>query len=131
MSVMGSIFTKVFDQETLEGCGAQTALAARDNQRSAAMGPLTFPQPIDIDAILRRIAAKRGDVLNWRQSIVDLMKLLGLDSSLAARRELADELGYAGSIDDTATMNMWLHREVMRKLAASSPKLLNALGGEA
>lgn len=130
MSVLGSIFTKVFDQETLDGCAAQTAVAG-GNQRSAAMGPLTFPQPVDVDAILHRIAAKRGDPLNWRKSIVDLMKLLGLDSSLASRRELAYELGYSGSLDDTATMNVWLHREVMRKLSGSNPKVLDALGGEA
>lgn len=130
MSVMGSIFTKVFDQETMDGCAAQTALAAKDNQRSAAMGPLTFPQPVDVDAILRRIASRRSEPLHWRKSIVDLMKLLSLDSSLASRRELAYELGYAGSVDDTAAMNMWLHREVMRKLSESSPKVLNSLAGE-
>jgi hypothetical protein len=128
MSVMGSIFTKVFDEGTVDGCATQAGLAGR---RSAAMGPLTFPQPVDVEAILRRIAAKRSEPLNWRKSIVDLMKLLGLDSSLTSRRELAYELGYAGSVDDTGAMNMWLHREVMHKLAESNPKTLNAIGGEA
>src|SRR5690242_20389277 len=98
MSVMGSIFTKVFDEAAIEGCAAQAGFSGRGGQRSAAMGPLTFPQPIDVDAVLKTIAAKRREPLNWRTSIVDLLKLLGLDSSVASRRELAYELGYVGSV---------------------------------
>ena len=67
--------------------------------------------------------AKSGMKLNWRQSIVDLMKLLGIDSNFAARKELAKELGYTGSTDDSAAMNIWLHKQVMRKLAENGGKV--------
>jgi len=68
--------------------------------------------------MIAAIEAKRGVKYNWRQSIVDLMKLLDLDSSLAARKELAQELGYKGTLDGSAEMNTWLHKQVMAKLAA-------------
>ena len=73
--------------------------------------------PVDVEAVLTVMAQDNPQTLDWRHSIVDLMKLLSLDSSLAARKELAAELGYAGDTGDSATMNIWLHREVMRKLA--------------
>lgn len=69
------------------------------------------------------LAAKNKEKLNWRTSIVDLMKLLKLDSSLASRKELAKELGYTGSTDDSATMNIWLHKQVMKKLADNGGKV--------
>jgi Domain of unknown function (DUF3597) len=75
------------------------------------------PQPVDIDAILSAAAASYGQETNWRTSIVDLMKLCGLDSSLGNRKELAAEFGYSGDTNDSATMNIWLHRQVMNKLA--------------
>src|SRR6185437_8283648 len=68
-------------------------------------------------------AAKKGEKLEWRTSIVDLMKALDIDSSLAARKELAKELGYSGDTNDSATMNIWLHKQVMAKLAANGGKL--------
>ena len=75
------------------------------------------------------MAAKESQKLNWRTSIVDLMKLLDLDSSLAARKELAQELGYTGDSNDSATMNIWLHKQVMQKLAQNGgrvpPELMN------
>ena len=73
--------------------------------------------------MLTDLAAKNGQKLDWRKSIVDLMKLLDLDSSLSARQELAKELGYSGSSDDSATMNVWLHKQVMQKLAANGGKV--------
>lgn len=77
-------------------------------------------QPVDVEQSLTEIAAAKGNPdLNWRTSIVDLMKLLGLDSSLDHRKQLAQELGYTGSLDGSAEMNVWLHREVMRQLAAN------------
>jgi hypothetical protein len=72
---------------------------------------------VDVAAILDRMASESSQKLDWKHSIVDLMKLVGMDSSLSARRELAADLKYAGDTGDTATMNMWLHKEVMRKLA--------------
>ena len=79
--------------------------------------------PVDVEAILTAEAAKTDQDLNWRTSIVDLMKLLGLDSSLANRKELATELGYTGALDGSAEMNIWLHKAVMRELAANGGKV--------
>jgi hypothetical protein len=72
---------------------------------------------VDVVTILDNLAAKNPEKLDWRQSIVDLMKLVGMDSSLSARRELAADLKYTGDTSDTATMNIWLHKQVMKKLA--------------
>lgn len=84
----------------------------------APSAPAAAPaQPVDVEAVLTRIAQSKGNPnLNWRTSIVDLMKLLDLDSSLENRRELATELGYQGAKDGSAEMNIWLHRAVMREL---------------
>ncbi|KQU48144.1 hypothetical protein ASG67_12450 [Sphingomonas sp. Leaf339] len=79
--------------------------------------PVAASQPVDVEAVLNGIAARKGGAdLNWRTSIVDLMKLLDLDSSLANRKELATELGYSGAKDGSAEMNIWLHKAVMREL---------------
>ena len=89
----------------------------------------TAPQPqvqpvVDVEEVLTNIAASKGNPdLNWRTSIVDLMKLLDMDSSLDNRKELATELGYAGAKDGSADMNIWLHKEVMRQLAANGGKV--------
>ena len=80
-------------------------------------------QTVDVAAIVDKAAAAKGEKLAWRTSIVDLMKALDLDSSLSARKELAKELNYTGSTNDTATMNIWLHKQVMAKLAANGGKL--------
>jgi Domain of unknown function (DUF3597) len=81
------------------------------------------PQSVDVAAIVDKAAAKKGEKLEWRTSIVDLMKALDIDSSLSARKELAKELGYTGNTNDSATMNIWLHKQVMAKLAANGGKL--------
>ena len=73
-------------------------------------------QSVDVEAVLSGIASRKGSALNWRSSIVDLMKLLDLDSSLDNRKELATELGYTGAKDGSAEMNIWLHKAVMREL---------------
>jgi hypothetical protein len=78
---------------------------------------------VDVEAVLSGLAAKNKEKLDWRKSIVDLMKLLNLDSSFAARKELAKELGYTGDTNDSATMNIWLHKQVMQKLAANGGKV--------
>ncbi len=78
---------------------------------------------VDVEAVLTGLAAKKGQKLDWRKSIVDLMKLLDLDSSLDARKDLAKELKYTGDTSDSATMNVWLHKQVMAKLAASGGKV--------
>jgi hypothetical protein len=86
--------------------------------------PGTAPAPyVDIVVVLDNLAAGRRERLDWRRSIVDLMKLLDLDSSLAARKDLAKELQYKGDMGDSAAMNIWLHRQVMLKLEENGGKV--------
>jgi hypothetical protein len=96
--------------QAVPGAGATSAAA-------------TAAGPVDVEAILNGMAAKHGEKLDWKHSIVDLMKLLGMESSLAERKELAAELKYSGDTSDSAKMNMWLHKEVMRKLSENGGKV--------
>ncbi len=80
-------------------------------------------QPVDVAAILDSLAAKNSEKLDWKHSIVDLMKLVGMDSSLASRKELAQDLHYSGDTNDSAAMNIWLHKEVMKKLSENGGKI--------
>jgi hypothetical protein len=82
---------------------------------------------VDIQAVLIQLAATKHETLNWQTSIVDLMKLVDLDPSLENRKTLAGELGYTGNTQDSASMNIWLHKEVMQKLAASGGKVPDSL----
>jgi hypothetical protein len=91
--------------------------------------PVAAAAPVDVEAVLTGLAAGKGQRLDWRHSIVDLMKLLDLDSSLANRKELAEELGYAGPKDGSAEMNLWLHRAVMRRLAEHGGRVPEDLKG--
>ncbi len=83
--------------------------------------------PVNVEAVLSKLASENKEKLDWRKSIVDLMKLLNLDSSLAARKELARELHYTGDTNDSATMNVWLHKQVMIKLAENGGKVPDQL----
>ena len=86
-----------------------------------AAAPATpAPQPVDLEKTLAYMAEKRGQPSNYKTSIVDLMKLVGLDSSLANRKEMAQELGYTGALDGSAEMNIWLHKKVWEKLATAT-----------
>lgn len=84
-------------------------------------------QPVDIEAVLTRMQAEKGTHLNWRTSIVDLMKLVGMESSLEERKALASELNYTGALDGSAEMNIWLHKQVMVQLAANGGKVPDSL----
>jgi 3-oxoacyl-ACP reductase-like protein len=95
---------------------AQPAPTAAPQAAPAPAAPAAPAQPVDVEAVLSGIAQRKGSDLNWRSSIVDLMKLLDLDSSLDNRKELATELGYTGAKDGSAEMNIWLHKAVMREL---------------
>jgi len=97
--------------------GSATATAARPASGAAA------PATVDVDAVLTQMASKNSEKLDWKKSIVDLMKLVGMDSSLQSRKELATELGYTGDKNDSATMNVWLHKQVLRKLAENGGKV--------
>ncbi len=88
---------------------------------SAALPPAADLPPVDVEQLIS--AMPGADGMNWRTSIVDLMKVLGLDSSLAARKQLAGELHYAGDTNDSATMNVWLQKQVMTKLAENGGKV--------
>lgn len=80
-------------------------------------------EEVDVEAVLTNLAGKNPQKLNWRTSIVDLMKLLDIDSSLANRKELARELGFVGDTNDSATMNVWLHKRVMQELEKNGGKV--------
>jgi Domain of unknown function (DUF3597) len=86
-------------------------------------GGAPAPASVDVNAVLNEMASKTSEKLDWKKSIVDLMKLVGMDSSLASRKELATELGYTGDKDDSATMNIWLHKQVLKKLAENGGKV--------
>ncbi len=106
-----SIFTKIKD----------TIFGKSDAAPAAANGDAAGT--VDVEAILTNLAANAGHPSNWQTSIVDLMKLLGMDSSLGQRQELAKELGYTGDMNDSASMNVWLHKQVMTQMAANGGKV--------
>ena len=91
--------------------------------KPATPAPADTMPVVDVEAMLEAKAKTFGRKVNWRTSIVDLMALVGIDNSLAERRELARELGYTGDMNDTAPMNIWLHKQVMRKLAENGGKV--------
>jgi len=90
---------------------------------AAAKWAPAAPAPVDVAAVMDKLAAAASEDLDWRKSIVDLMKLLKLDSSLTTRRQLAKELQFSGNMQDSAAMNIWLHKEVMVKLAENGGKV--------
>jgi len=104
--------------------GGGGAAAAPTGGGGAAAAPAAKPaQTVDVAPILDKAVAAKKEKLEWRTSIVDLMKALDIDSGLGARKELAKELGYTGDTNDSASMNVWLHKQVMAKLAANGGRL--------
>ena len=127
MSIFGKIMSGIFGSSTATAApvGGTTAGATpAGGSSSAAAAPAAAPaQTVDVAPILDKAVAAKKEKLEWRTSIVDLMKALDIDSSLGARKELAKELGYTGDTNDSASMNIWLHKQVMTKLAANGGKL--------
>jgi hypothetical protein len=121
MGIFSSIMSKIFHHPAAQAAPPPAAdpppTDAAPAPAPAATAPDAPPPEVDVAAVLDSMAEDNPEQLNWRTSIVDLMKLLSLDSSLASRKELAGELGYDGDTDDSATMNIWLHKQVMTKLA--------------
>ena len=124
MSVFGNIMSAIFGRSSsaaaIAASGAAAAAASPEQPEPAPAqdaAPAPAAAPVDVAAIMDGLAAQSSERLDWRRSIVDLMKLIKLDSSLAARKELAQELDYSGDMNDSASMNIWLHKEVMIKLA--------------
>ena len=119
MSIFGSIVSAIFGTAKAAG----EAVAGTVSAATAAVSGGSKPKPMsreEVEAMIQKIANDTGrQNYNWKQSIVDLMKLLDLDSSLNARKQLAQELGYTGALDGSAEMNIWLHKQVMTKVMES------------
>jgi len=108
------------------GATASPASPATPTNAPASGAPAATGKPMsrpELEDLIKKTASQQQEDLNWRESIVDLMKLFKLDSSLGARKELAKELGYTGALDGSAEMNIWLHRQVMTKLAETGGKV--------
>ncbi|WP_035702612.1 DUF3597 domain-containing protein [Bradyrhizobium genomosp. I (2014)] len=126
MSIFGKIMSAIFGSQPATaapagGAASPGAPAGAPGDAAPAAAPMAA---VDVAAIVdKAAAAHKGEKLEWRTSIVDLMKALDIDSSLAARKDLAKELGYSGDMNDSASMNVWLHKQVMSKLAANGGKL--------
>ena len=127
MSIFGKIMSAIFGTKAdaapaSGGATAGTATSAGPAAGSSSVSAAPA-QTVDVAPILDKAVAAKKEKLEWRTSIVDLMKALDIDSSLSARKELAKELGYSGDSNDSASMNIWLHKQVMTKLAANGGKL--------
>jgi hypothetical protein len=115
MSILGNILGKIFKRRETATPTAAPAPTAAPTTTTTTFAPAAA-EPVDVDGILDFMNDQRDQKLNWRTSIVDLMKLTGMDSTLAERRELAGELGYTGDTSDTASMNIWLHKQVIQRI---------------
>ena len=121
MSIFGSIMSAIVSSAKSVASSVTSAATAAP---AAPTAPASAPmQQIDVEAVLTGLASKNPEKLDWRRSIVDLMKLLKLDSSLTARKQLAQELHYSGDTNNSASMNIWLHKQVMQKLAENGGKV--------
>ena len=142
MSIFGKIMSSIFGRASAEGAAPPAPTSGASPSIAPAAPPSGAPAPggkpaatttasapagsavqVDVAAILTKLASEKKEKLDWRHSIVDLMKLLDLDSSMSARNELAQELQYSGNLNDSASMNVWLHKQVMQKLAANGGKV--------
>jgi len=141
MGLLSNLISKIFSHApatavatapAAAGAPAAQPTVATQPTTTAAPAPAAAPMPsapkpapptVDIAAVMEGLAAKNAEKLDWKRSIVDLMKLVGMDSSLSARKELATELHYTGDTNDSASMNVWLHKEVLRKLAENGGKV--------
>jgi hypothetical protein len=121
MSILGSIVSAIFHHAGVTTSASAQPAPAGAPASSPSATPAGMPpkpaSPVDVNAVLTKLAAANKEKLDWKHSIVDLMKLLNLDSSITARKHLADELHYTGDKNDSAAMNMWLQKQVMQKLA--------------
>jgi 3-oxoacyl-ACP reductase-like protein len=139
MGLFNNLMSKIFGHAPAQTLAASSTSAASpsagtqaDAAPASAVGapaatapstPKTAVQVVDVAIILDGLAAKNAEKLDWKRSIVDLMKLVGMDTNLSARKQLATELHYTGNQNDSASMNIWLHKEVLRKLAENGGKV--------
>src|SRR6476659_6517169 len=128
-NLMSKIFSHVATATPVSGSpsaaqpGAATPAAPALQSAATATAPAAPPKTVDVAAILDGLAAKNSEKLDWKKSIVDLMKLVGMDSSFGARKQLAQELNYTGDPNDSASMNVWLHKQVLIKIAENGGKV--------
>jgi hypothetical protein len=139
MSIFGKIASAIFGHHgSTPGTSAATGSSAKPSSGGTAPTGTASTAPLpgatgkpmttgEVEAMIAKVAAGQREKFDWQRSIVDLMKLLNLDSSLNARKELAKELGYTGALDGSAEMNVWLHKQVMTKLAESGGKVPDSL----
>jgi hypothetical protein len=136
MSIFGNIMSAIFGRSSSSAAAAPAAATPVAPTAQSAPAPASAAPsapaaasatPVDVAAIMDGLAGQSSERLDWRRSIVDLMKLINLDSSLAARKELAQELNYTGDMNDSASMNIWLHRQVMIKLAENGGRVPDEL----
>jgi hypothetical protein len=130
MSIFGSIVSAIFGHKATAGAAptAGSSTSSSTPTSTASAGATGKPMTrAEVEAMIAKLAAAQREEYNWKQSIVDLMKLLNLDSSLTARKQLAQELGYTGELTGSAEMNIWLHQQVMTKLAESGGKVPDSL----
>jgi len=120
MGILSTIISKVFGKK-------EAAAPAPAAEVVEAVTEISVPADFDVNGYLNGLRAETKEKLDWTVSIVDLMKLVGMDSSLAARKELAKELGYTGDTGDSAKMNIWLHKQVMQQIAKHGGKLPDEL----
>jgi hypothetical protein len=125
MGIFGNIMSAIFGHPAAaQAAPAGSAASPGATRPAPASAPGAAPSaPVDVSAVLTSLAGQKKEKLDWRKSIVDLMKLLDLDSSLSARKQLAQELHYSGDMNDSASMNVWLHKQVMIKLAENGGKV--------
>lgn len=133
MSIFGDIVNKLFHKAKPDAA-PPAAEPTPDPAAAQAAAPDAPPAPapladVDVAAVMDQFVEQSGQTLNWRTSIVDTMKALGVDSSLEHRKQLAQELKYSGDMNDSASMNIWLHKQVMAALAANGGKLPADLAG--
>ncbi|MGQ0446423.1 MAG: DUF3597 domain-containing protein [Beijerinckiaceae bacterium] len=124
MSIFGTIMSKILGKAPESSASAAQVRPSGQASGTTNTAPSSSAVPeVDVAAVLDALSAKTTEKLDWRRSIVDLMKLLSIDSSLAARKALASELHYDGDTSNSASMNIWLHKQIMAKLAANGGKL--------
>jgi Domain of unknown function (DUF3597) len=130
MSVLGEIVSAIFHRSASPASAAPAGGSSPQSKpaaQAAPAAPAPKGAPVDVAAIMDKLASQSKEKLDWRRSIVDMMKLLNLDSSMGARKRLAEELHYTGNMNDSASMNVWLHKQVMIKLVENGGHVPNEL----
>jgi hypothetical protein len=122
MGLFNNLMSKIFGSSSVAASQPAGALSSAPAAAGSG-GASPAAQTVDVAAVLEGLAAKNPEKLDWKNSIVDLMKLVGMDSSFSARKQLAAELHYTGDPNDSASMNVWLHKEVLKKLSENGGKV--------